>query len=162
MKALIRYWQSLSSREQIFLGVGGLLTAAILVYVLAWEPWHRELLQLRDQVPVQRAAAAWMTQEAARLRPLLQQQRSKSGTDVPLLTVVEQTARQAGLRDAIRQMQPGEGEEVKVWLQDIYFDPWITWIDMLAREGIGVGSASVTHSQEINKVNVRVTLQRTG
>jgi type II secretory pathway component PulM len=162
MKTLLRYWQSLSAREQGFLATGGLLTAGILVYVLAWEPWHQELVQLRSQVPAQRTAATWMTQEADRLRPLLQQQQKRTGTDVPLLTIVEQTAREAGLRDAIRQMQPGEGDEVKVWLQDIYFDPWIVWIDALAREGIGVSSASVTRSQQPDRVNIRVSLQRTG
>jgi type II secretory pathway component PulM len=163
MSFLLQYWRSLSSREQSFLAVGGLAAAAIMAYVLAWEPWHHELQQLRERVPAERASAAWMTQEANGLRPLLaQQKKSKTGTNVPLLTVIEETARQAGLRDAIRQMQPGEGDEVKVWLQDVYFDPWVKWIDTLSRQGIAVSSVSITRSQQPNMVNVRATLQRTG
>ena len=161
MNALKGFWQDLNVRERWMLGGGGFAVLAILVYALAWEPWRMELRQLRKQVPVQKATLAWMQEQADAVKPLRARAgRDDEGRDLPLLTVVEQTAREAGLRDAIRQMQPGEEGDVRIWIQDVYFDPWLLWTEQLRKQGVDSSAVSVNRSAQPNRVNIRMTLAR--
>lgn len=163
MSALTGFWRSLNGRERWVLGGGGAAVLAILLYALVWEPWHADLRRLRQQVPAQQQALAWMQQQAAAVRPLLERAaRSPEGRDLPLLTVVEQTARASGLREAIRQMQPGEDGEVRIWIQDAPFDPWLLWTEELRKRGIESSAVSVSRSAQPNRVNIRMTLMRAG
>ncbi len=157
---LSKFWQSISTRERGFLIIGCGAVLIILLYAFVWVPWHDALKRLRQEVPAQRETLAWMQREAKQIKPLLNK-RTKNSNDVPLLTVIEQSARSAKLRDAIREMQPGENGEVKVWLRDTYFDSWLRWIDQLSTKGITITTVSVSKSQEANKVNIRMTAYRT-
>jgi len=163
MNALSGFWRDLNARERSVLSLGALAVVSILLYALVWEPWQSDLRRLRQQVPQQKTTLAWMQQQAAAVKPLLQRiARANPGRDLPLLTVVEQTAREAGLRDAIRQMQPGDEGEVRIWIQDAYFDPWLKWTETLRKQGIESSAVTVNRSPQPNRVNIRMTLVRTG
>ena len=159
MSALLAYWQSLGRRERLIVIVGAALTLIILGYALVWEPWHRRLGQLRVQVPSKQETLAWMTREAARIEPLARRRAQTRGEALPILTVIEQSATRAELRDAIRRMQPAEDDQVRVWLSDAHFDPWLQWVETLKREGIEVVEATVNRAPQ-NTVNIRATFQR--
>ena len=157
------YWNSISSRERGFLGLGAVATVLMLGYVGLWQPASEELTRLRAQVPARQADLAWMQQQARAVQPLLEQLRNKrGGQDLPLLTVIEQTAAEAQLRDNIRQVRPSENKQVRVWLQDVYFDPWLQWVAALEKQAVEVVAVSVSRVPQGNKVNIRMTLARAG
>jgi general secretion pathway protein M len=163
VSALSGFWRELSARERWALGSGAVAVSAILLYALVWAPWHTELRRLREHVPVQRDTLTWMQQQARAVKPLIERAgRNTEGRDLPLLTVVEQTAREAGLREAIRQMQPGDEGEVRIWIQDAYFDPWLLWTEVLRKRGIESSAVTVNRSAQLNRVNIRMTLERAG
>jgi len=142
------------------LTVGGISALLIIVYAFVWQPWQENLNRLRARVPINTETLAWMRQQKASVGPLIKKanNKSKSG-DIPLLTVVEQSAKQSKMDSVIRRMTQGEGDQVKLWLTDADFDLWIAWLEKLHKSGVEVASASINRSKN-NKVTIRVTLQR--
>jgi len=161
MSSAATWWNGLSARERLVLGGGGLAAAAIVLYTFAWVPWQAELRRLRAQVPENRATLAWMQDQLGRLGPAAGRiPAAGSDRSLPLLTVVEQSSREAGIRDAVRQIQPGEKGEVNVWLQDAAFDTWVRWVDALRGRDIELTAASVTRAAQEDRVNIRMTMVR--
>ena len=153
--------QSLSARERSVLGFGIVGAILILVYSFFWQPWQDELNRLRTQVPLKQETLQWMQQQSKLVQPLLQNGANKAQSDAkPVLTVVEQMARAAKIKQYIRRMAPGENnQQVKIWLTDTDFDAWLLWLERLRKVGIEVNAATVSRTAD-NKVTIRVTLQR--
>lgn len=161
MNQIRSLWYSISPRERMIVGGGAAAVLAILLYSLVWAPWQLELERLRDQVPGKRETLAWMQQSAREAAPLLKKHKTGvAGANLPILTVVERSATEMELREAIKQMRPGEKNEVQLNLQDADFDTWLKWIDMLRKQGIEVTAAAVGRAPTPGKANIRMTLAR--
>jgi len=162
MNQLKRLWYSISQRERAMVSVGVAGVLAIVLYSLVWAPWQQQLQRLRDQVPAKRQTLAWMEQAAREAAPLLKKRKDSGSGDqnLPILTIVEQTATAMQLRDAIKQMRPGDNNEVQVNLQEAEFDTWLKWIDALSKQGIEIGAAAAGRGQDPGKANIRMTLGR--
>jgi len=155
---------NLSPRERLTLVGGALAAALILLYTFVWAPWQAELERLRERVPVKQETLAWMQAQAGRVASLSAREAgergSASNSGLPLLTLVERSANQLGMREVITRMSPGDqASQVRVWMDDVAFDRWLRWIDALGREGITVAEASIDRDGE-NLVGIRATLQR--
>jgi type II secretory pathway component PulM len=161
MNKLIQYWKGISDRERVIVSLGFVAVVGILAYAYVWVPWHQRLDGLRQQVPAQKRTLAWMENTAQQIKPYLARSRQTGNEkSIPILTVIDDTANASGLRDTIRQIQPGNDSEVKVWFQDVGFDGWLGWVARLQKNGVFVSAVSVTRSQTENTVNVRVTLKK--
>ena len=160
MTQLGNRFRNLSQRERAVLLFGGIASIFILLYSLVWEPWQDELARLRTQVPVKRETLAWMEQQTRNLGPLIKKaNEGKQPNKAPLLTLIEQSARQSKMNPYIRRMAPGEGEQVKIWMTEADFDKWLIWLEVLRKQGVEVESATVNRAKD-NKVTIRMTLQR--
>jgi len=152
-------FSSLSLRERLLIGaamVGGMLMIA---YLYVWEPKMLQLQNLRDvKVPQSEQTLAWVKQalEHAENRPASEAETIIEG---PLLTVIEQTAEKAGVRSAIRRMQPNQSRAVKIWMEEVSFDNWLRWVELLRMQNVFVDRASIAKSSP-GLVTVRVTLAR--
>ena len=96
--------------------------------------------------------------------PLLQAGDRTSGTqekiiEGPLLTVIEQTAVKAEVRAAIRRMQPNQAKAVKIWMDEVKFDQWLIWIDLLRQQNVFVLQTSIVNRSP-GIVDIRLTLSR--
>lgn len=157
------WWQRLAPRERWILGGAAGLLLALGLYLLVWEPWQDSLERLRGTVAARRADVAWMRQAAADL------QRLQSAGEAPqatarggrsLLTVVDQSARSAGLSQAVKRVEPQGGDKVRVWLEQAGFDEMIRWVNVLEREqGVRVDSAVVERHADAGRVDARLVLR---
>lgn len=153
------YWRSLSARERTLLGVGLLAVIASIVYVGVLEPRYQRLKSLRNQVPAQAADLQWMKAQLHQHRDLLSGQGTESPASAqPILTTIEQSATRAGLRENIVRMQPAERGSVRVWFDDVPFDPWLQWVDALRRQNVTVTAVNIDRADP-GRVNIRVTLR---
>jgi general secretion pathway protein M len=160
MNGLMARWNEIGERDRLVLGLGGVLVLCILVYTFLWEPWHTGLDRLSVQLPAKRMAYKHISVQAELAVNYTGSGGNTAGVDrKPLLTIVEDTARRAKLRDVIRQMTPGEEEgQVRIWLSDATFDNWLAWVDTLGRDhGVDVITATVQRSDD-DKVDIRATL----
>lgn len=160
MLELTQRIQSLGERERLVLGWGIVCALLIIIYTILWQPWQEELDRLRVQIPVKQETLAWMRAQASLVGPLLQQvENKKQSQNKPLLTVIERSAQHSNINNNIRRMTPDEDGRVNIWLTDVDFDKWVTWLETLRSIGIEVNTASVNRGKG-NAVTVRVTVQR--
>ncbi|MEN8710859.1 MAG: type II secretion system protein M [Arenicellales bacterium] len=162
MNGLQRSWHNLSLRDQRILVLGSLIAVAILIYAFVWSPLQKNLKQLRPLVVSQSADLAWMQQQAAKIRQLNQSGKlQKSKSVLPLLTVVDQTAKSEKIRDKIKQIQPGkESGTAKIWFDKVVFEDWLRWLDKISAQDIDVTRVSITKSADYPKVNIRLELEK--
>jgi len=162
MNALQRSWHSLSLRDQRILVLGSFIAIVILVYAFIWSPLQKNLKQLRPQVISQSEDLAWMQQQAGKIRQLNQSgQIQKTQNTLPLLTIVDQTAKALKIRDVIKQIQPGkESGTAKIWFEKVIFEDWLKWLDKISAQGIDVTRVSITKSADYPKVNIRMELEK--
>ena len=161
MSGLQRYWHSLSERDRRVLAVGGLLVVCILFYALVWTPIQDNLKRLRPQVASQSMDLAWMQQQAGKIQKLRQAiPAQKKVNMLPLLTIVDQTAKSQKIRDRIKQIQPGkQSGTAKVWFDKVIFEDWLSWLDKISAQSIDVTRVSITKSAEHPRVNIRLELE---
>lgn len=155
------WWESLATRERALVSGGLAVTLAVLIYVLVWEPFQVSHRRLQQSVAEQRADLAWMRQVAQDIQRL-------SGTAQPrsdgrsLLTVVDQTARAAGLGTALKQITPQGEDKLSARLDAVEFDKLLPWIGTLEREHpIVLINLSVDRTEIPGLVNTRLILQGT-
>ena len=152
------YFSSLSVRERTLIGVALLVGVLLLGYVFLWQPKMDQLKVLRErQVPQSEQTLAWVKQALTRT-----QNQSNAAPQIiegPLLTVIEQTAEQAKVRAAIRRMQPNQQQAVKIWMDGVNFDQWLSWIDLLRQQNVIVEQVSLLN-KSTGVVDVRLTLAR--
>lgn len=157
------WWETLSARERLLV-IGGLgLTLALLGYALVWEPFRTSHRQLQQRVAEQRADLIWMRQAAREVKRLS----GNAGTSPTrdgrsLLTLVDQTARAAGLASALKRVAPQGEDKLSAQLDEVEFDKLIPWLGMLEHDHrIAIVNLSIDRANAIGLVNARVILRET-
>ncbi len=157
------WWMSLEERERLLVAGAGVVLGIALFYLLAWEPLFKTRAELQQAVHAQRNTLQWM-QEAAREVRTLQAgggAGALQGRNRSLLSVLDQTATQAGIRDQIERMEPEGRNGVKLWLDQVPFDTLMRWLDRLERHyGVHVRRATFTATDVSGFVDARLTLER--
>lgn len=167
MDNLKQYWYKLNQRERYIVS-GGLLIALLLIfYVLLWQPWHKAIDSMSENLPAKRQNLVWMEQQAELLQGsggLSKTPGSKKGAGQSLLSIIEKTGKLAALSKSIQQMSPGETEqEVRLVLSQVDFNAWVRWTSILADQyGIEIKELSAQRQLKDapNRADIRMTLVR--
>jgi general secretion pathway protein M len=159
------WWNALQNRERWFFGAGAVLALGLSFYAVVWSPFLQDLDQLRRSVAEQRAELVWMRAAAQEIKRI----EGSAGDPQPpgqrdagrsLLTLVDQSARAAGLDKAMRRVEPQGSEKVTVRLEQASFDTLTRWLAQLTREqAIETVNARVDRQAASGLVDARVTLQ---
>ena len=152
-------WRKTTRREKVAV-IGAMAAVAFfLAYFMVVRPVRAELHRLRLAIPVKTgelAAMERMAGEAARLKAL--PGRTGAETDSPL-KLIDQTARQAGVDQSLRRLEPAGPELFKVWLEEAVYVDLIGWLRILgAGHGINIVSLVVEPGGGAGLVNVRLSL----
>ena len=151
-----KQWLALQARERLVLGVGAILVGAIIFYALILGPWHLALNNMTTALPKMRENLVWMRTQAEALEngDINRDASQFNGGDQSLLSIVEQTAKRAGIQGAIQQLVPGKkGSEVRVVMGDAEFNKWLAWIDVLYKQ-YGVDIEQVVTEREDERPNI--------
>ncbi|HRD65869.1 MAG TPA: type II secretion system protein M [Candidatus Competibacter sp.] len=154
------WWETLSARERGLVASGAVLTLALLLYALVWEPFQSSGRRLRQSVAEQRAELVWMRQAAQEIKRLGGAGTAKpTAEDRSLLTLVDQTARAAGLGTALKRVAPQGEDKLSVQLDSVEFDKLLPWLGTLERDHrIAIVSLSVDRIDGAGLVNARIIL----
>ena len=153
------WWESLATRERTLVSSGVVVALAVLGYLLVWEPFQTRHRQLQQSVAEQRADLTWMRQAAQEIQRLSGAAQPKSDGR-SLLTLVDQTARTAGLGAALKQIAPQGDDKLSARLDGVEFDKLLPWLGALEREyPIVLINLSVDRTETAGLVNARVILQ---
>ena len=155
------WWEGLSYRERLLVSGGALLTLALLLYVLAWQPFQASHRRLRQSVAEQRVELAAMRQMAGEIKRL-----GGSGVTTAspadgrsLLTLVDQTARAAGLGAALKRVTPQGENRLGVQFDAVEFDQLVPWLGQLERDHRIVIVNLSADRAAVGRVNARLTVQ---
>jgi|SRR6056297_1170356 len=132
---MIEYWRRLQVRERRFIGLAVVLIALVLGWTLVWEPLRDARRELADQLAGQRALVEWLERvapEVERLRDERSPERTLAGQST--LAVIDQGARAAGLAGALKRIEPGTGEEVRVVFEQASFPNLMRWLTATVAE----------------------------
>lgn len=156
------WWENLGARERGLIVVGTVLVMMLLSYVLAWEPLRNSDRRLRQNVAERRADLAWMRQAAEEIKRLGGAGAARPVADNrSLLTLVDQTARAAGLGAALKRVAPQGDDKLSAQLDGAEFDKLIPWLSALERDqAIAIISLNVDRTDAPALVNARIVLGR--
>jgi general secretion pathway protein M len=159
------WWNGLTARERWIVGSGVLLSLILVGYGLIWQPWQRALGDLRQAVANQRRDLAWMQQAVMEVKQLgtAATGAATKPTGAPgqsLLTLVDQSAKKAGLGTVLKRVEPQGSEQLRVQLEGVGFDELIRWLGTLEREyAVRIDTATVDRRSESGRVDARIVLQ---
>ncbi|MES9846603.1 MAG: type II secretion system protein M [Candidatus Sedimenticola sp. PURPLELP] len=158
-------WQEMAPRERGFLVAGALTVGFIVLYALAWEPLTEKVSGLQSSVQAQRELVSWMEQTTKQIELIRDQigpELEDSEDDRSLLSVVDESARDSGLGQAVKRIEPADGGKLKIWLESAEFNTLVEWMADLQSEGIWAGTAQLSRTSASGRVNGRLTLSRLG
>lgn len=151
---------SLRERQLIYIGAA---VALFLIPVLVWLSLHGRVERLQSIVHGQRVLDQWMrtaAQQAVQLRGASARRRSGKVTDKSLLALVDQTARQAGLHNALKRVEPDKDNSVRVWFEAVVFDDMVRWLSSIRTSyGVEVNGVTVDRQPQAGIVNARLVLK---
>ena len=154
------WWEGLSSRERLLVAGGATLTMVLLLYVIAWQPFQASHRRLRQSVAEQRVELTAMQQMAREIKQLGGSSGKPPATEGrSLLTLVDQTARAAGLGTAIKRVTPQGEDRLGVQFDAVEFDKLVPWLGALERDHrIVIVNLSVDRAAA-GRVNARLIVQ---
>lgn len=161
---MMDWFESLESRERLFVTVGAAVVAVALFYALVWVPldkghttllanvanWERSLAELRPLKGLQSASGnATQTQ-----RP---------GTQQTPVVIVDQTLRARGLDRSLKRSQPTTRNGIRVEFESVPFDDLVLWLgDLSSQYAMHVASGSLSTASRAGPglINATLTLER--
>lgn len=157
------WWAGLAPRERVILCAGALVLILVLAYVLIWEPLAQQRQQIREDISALSADLAWMQQVAPQVRRRAAQQASQPSSPGAaggsVLTLVEVSARAAGLHESIERVQP-EGTGARLWFAETGFDGLLRWLGELEqRQGLQVSQLAVDAGSAPGTVTARIKVE---
>ncbi len=159
------WFDSLETRERLFVGVGAVVVAIAVLYGFLWSPLDRNHDQMLANVDL------WQ-KSVARIRPLkglAQSGAQPSGpvvnasTQAPII-IVDQTLHSRGLEQYRRRSQPTSSNGIRVEFENVAFDDLVLWLGDLSDQyamHVQAGSVSMPAQASPGRINASLTLERT-
>src|SRR5690606_15015947 len=152
------WWAGLAPRERITLAGGGGVWPLVVTYLATWQPLARQPAAVGAEIGALSADLAWMQQVAGQVKRRGAQQSSQpaAASGGSVLTLVEVSARSAGLHQALERVQP-EGQGARLWLTETGFDKLVAWLgDLEQRHGLQVSQLAVDAGNAPGTVTARI------
>jgi type II secretory pathway component PulM len=157
------WFESLESRERVFVLGGATVIVIALFYAFIWTPLDKGHQTLESSV------AIW-ERSLAELRPLkgLQQapgsgnQTARTGAQQTPVVIVDQTLRARGLDRSLKRSQP-TSNGIRVEFENVVFDDLVLWLgDLSAQYAMHVSSGSLSSASRAGpgRINATLTLER--
>lgn len=162
-KPLMDHWSTLAAREQRMLLGGSLMLVVLLVIFLFWIPLQERLHQGKLLLKERQAMVLWMDQskqEVLQLRATQGTKKSSGTQKKSLLSLSDQTAREQGLGETLKRVEPEGSKRVRLWFEKVSFDQLLTWLATLNQHnGVQVEQLTLEKEEETpGKVRVRLVL----
>ncbi len=159
------WFESLQTREKLFVGGGAVIVAIALVYGFVWAPLDKSHQSMMASVNDWQRSLA----ELAPLKGLAAQgggakSSASPGTSrqAPII-VVDQTLRSRGLEQFRRRSQPTSSNGIRVEFQNVAFDDLVLWLGDLSEQHamhVQAGSLSKGSGSGPGRINATLTLER--
>ena len=151
-------WDGLQRSEQQMLRLGAVILGLLLFYLLVIDPVYSS----RDEAELKLRAAQEAFSVAQRQASDLKASSSGPATQQSgsLLTQVESSAQQQGLRDALKRLQPSGDNQIQVSLEGASYDQLIEWLSKLHQLGVSAQRVDIQRDRTTDLLAVQLLLAR--
>jgi general secretion pathway protein M len=158
-RASIANWYAAQSpRDQRVLVIGG-VAAAILLLAGLFLPLRSKLIAARAELQQQQADLQWMRQVGPALAAAGPAPAALATAD-SLVVLIDTSARESGLAQALTGTQPASDGAMRVQLEGADFNAVTAWVSRLSTQhGVRVEAATITASNAPGVVNATVLLR---
>ena len=155
------WFSKLTVREKHMVQVALVVVTFLFVYMVVIEPIASSYSKNKTNVEKAHETIVWMNAAAQEIKQL--QGNKNIGAAVrdkqSILTLVDSSARKAGLAKVMKRVQPESDTGVRIWFENVEFDALIMWLaELESGQGLSVNEINVEQSESIGLVNVRVFL----
>ena len=156
------WFESLAPRERLFVAIGALAVALIVLYGMLWVPFDKRHDQLAADVQSWQRALAELKPLQGALGQAGNAAVSRPTSNQTPVVIVDQTARSRGLDRALKRSQPTTSTGIRVEFEDVAFDDLVLWLgDLSSQYGLVMQQGSFSSSTAgPGRVNSTVTLER--
>jgi type II secretory pathway component PulM len=151
-------WDGLETRDQQILRFGAVVLGLLLFYLLIIDPVYsgrdaaeQRLRSAQEAYSIAQRQAADLQASASDLT------RSASGS---LVTQVESSAQQQGLRSALRRLQPSGDNQIQVSLEGASYSQLIQWLSTLHQQGVRAQRVDIQLDRTTELLGVQLLLAR--
>lgn len=156
----VRY-EALQPREQTLVSIAAVMVIVALLYSAIWQPISRHRTQLAAELESARAVAGNLAQAEADMRFAAPRSAPVVGSDVSLLTAVDQAAKNGTLKKPPARLQPDGDNQARIWFEDVEFDVLLRWMsDLQSRYGVKIEVADIERQPTPGLVNARLAVIR--
>jgi len=155
LESLRAAFEALSTRERrVVLAGGG--AAALIVILGILVPLDRSVTHTRERLEKKNADLSWMLSVAPELAAAAP---PPAATGESLLVIIDRSARESGLGNALSGSEPGGPGSLSVRLEKAPFDTLVAWLARLAQQnGVSVDSATIEPAGAPGLVNAAIVL----
>ena len=138
--------------------ITGMLLTALLITFGMLLPAHRFADEAALEYRQRQSLFAWMQANESRARVLNRPlQAQENVTKESLLSMLTSAAQNHDI--SIKRFEPRDGNELRVWLENVPFNNVILWLDRLQRlHGIDTGQITVTGQEQAGLVSAVIVL----
>ena len=155
------WWQNLTLRERLFVGVGGVVLLLLLFYFLLWQPLAQSVASEQNSLTTKQNNIRWITAAAARVSALQNAGFHVAVGHQPILKVVNQTLTSAKLNYYLKQAPLPKAHEVDLAFVGVPFGNLMTWLRQIwLQQGIVVQSLKVIRTDTLGAVDGQLVLVR--
>jgi general secretion pathway protein M len=151
-------WDGLETRDQQILRFGAVILGLLLFYLLIIDPVYSGRDTAEQRLRSAQEAYSVAQRQAADLRA------SSSNPANPasgsLVTQVESSAQQQGLRGALRRLQPSGDNQIQVSLEGASYGQLIQWLSTLHQQGVRAQRVDIQLDRTTELLGVQLLLAR--
>ena len=157
-EALKNRWSELQPRDQRILRYSAVIVGLLLFYLLIVDPVH----SARDAAEERLRSAQEAFSVAQRYAFDLKAASTGSVTadSGSLLTRVESSAQQQGLRNTLKRLQPSGDNQIQVGLEGASYSQLIQWLSTLRQQGVRAQRVDIQQDQNSDLLGVQLLLVR--
>jgi general secretion pathway protein M len=157
-EALKNRWNELSPRDQRILLYSAVVVGLLLFYLLVVEPVQSSRDNAEQRLHSAGEAYAVAQRQASDLKAAASgSSTSNSGS---LLTQVESSAQQQGLRNALQRLQPSGDNQIQVSLEGASYEQLMQWLSSLRRQGVRAQRVDIQQDRNSGLLGAQLLLVR--
>lgn len=154
------WWDARSTREQLYLVIGGIVALFLILYLGLIAPINSAVVYLQTTVQRQQALVQWLMPRV----PVLQRLTSSSSVAQPvtatnLLATVDTRLKQTQFARSVTEISQSDASSVRVTLNAVPFDDLLQWLAQQWQQSrIAVSQIDVQKTGDAGLAKVVVTL----
>lgn len=154
-------YEKLQPREQLLVLTAGVVILFAIGYSIIWQPFVRARARYELELEDARSVATSLAAAQAEVASGVGQNFSVVGSDVSLLSAVDQAAKSGTLNKAPTRLQPDGENQARVWLEDVQFDVLVRWMYELQNNyGLHIDVVDIERQPTSGLVNARISVTR--